>query len=409
MSGLIVQAGLYLGLPVILLLFFFSKKNSRNNLFLALSLFSIWYALLLNYLNRTELILQYPYLIRTGNTTTYLILPFLYFYTRNTFYPGVFWRKRDWLFFLPAIIYCIDLAPFFFSDSAYKIAVMKENLDNPRHMLLISEGWIKITGFHFIFRYLWGLFMMILQIRLVIRNWNFEPKGSVSENYRLFWFIFIVTACYVPLLVPGIFGVLLNLKWYTHFFNGMSLSIMLLITTIYILFSPQILYGFLPQALTTKEPERQGDIEHAKIEISTVDAGNNRELTPKSYLNPGEVAEIIEKIDRFMEEKKPYLHHGYTIHSLSEDIGIPVYQLSPIINHQFQSNFSSWINKFRINYFIGLCSNADKRGFTFDALSAESGFSNRATFIKAFKKEKGTTPGIFLKDAFHDDDTVVHL
>jgi YesN/AraC family two-component response regulator len=99
-----------------------------------------------------------------------------------------------------------------------------------------------------------------------------------------------------------------------------------------------------------------------------------------------------------MEQNKPFLQQGYTIHDLSADIEIPVYQLSPIINNRFNTNFSSWLNKYRVAYFIELCRKEGKRELTLDALSYESGFSNRVTFIKAFKKEKGTTPGAFLKE-----------
>jgi AraC-like DNA-binding protein len=70
--------------------------------------------------------------------------------------------------------------------------------------------------------------------------------------------------------------------------------------------------------------------------------------------------------------------------------------LSPIINQYYKSNFSSWLNKYRVNYFIELIGHEEKRELTLEALARESGFANRTTFMSAFRKEKNTTPGAFL-------------
>jgi AraC-like DNA-binding protein len=98
-----------------------------------------------------------------------------------------------------------------------------------------------------------------------------------------------------------------------------------------------------------------------------------------------------------MEQQKPFLNQNYSIHDLSRDVEIPVYQLSPIINNYFQTNFNGWINKYRVNYFIQISEGDGKMGLTLDAIAKESGFTNRTTFTNAFKKEKGTTPGQFIK------------
>jgi len=398
MSELLVNAGLFTGLPVVLLLFFFRRKNKSNNVLLALSIFSIWYSLLVNNLNATGQILNYPYLFRTANITAYLILPFLYLYTRNTFYPGIYWRKRDWLFFLPVLIYCIDLLPVFFSSNAYKISIIKEAYNDPYRFFSIPEGWIGIKGFHFFFRYLFAVLMMALQIRLIIRNWNFEPKESTSHNRPLFWFIFTLTLIYIPMIIPGIFGVIFHLKWYSLYFINVNLAISLLAITGFILFSPKILYGFYP--LPTIIKAEPAETVPQPVEETVPESQPKATDIPRLYLNEEDVSALIKKVELFMEEKKPYLNHRFTIHDLGRDIEIPVYQLSPVINQHFGSNFSSWINKYRISYFIELCNGENKKELTFDALSNESGFSNRVTFIKAFKKEKGTTPGIFMKEKF---------
>ena len=128
---------------------------------------------------------------------------------------------------------------------------------------------------------------------------------------------------------------------------------------------------------------------------------NEESLPPpassKGYIRNADFQDIIAKLERFIADKTPYLDQRYSIHDLAADVGIPVYQLSPIINQYYSDNFSSWINKFRVDYFILLWEDKSNRELTIDALARKSGFSNRVTFINAFKKEKNITPTVYLK------------
>jgi AraC-like DNA-binding protein len=390
-----VESALILGIITILLLIFFRNKGSKSNHFLALSLFCIWYSLLLSYLNLTAQILHYPFLIRTGNITGYLILVFLYIYARNTFYPGIYWRKRDWLFTLPALFYLIDMLPFYFSSSEYKIAVMSANLRNPARMYRVAEGWIHINGFHFIFRYVWGIFMMTLLVRLIVRNKTFVNGGRSVANRRLFWFIVVLASLRLPLIFPGIIGAIFHLSWFNLTFVCLDLSAVLIASSLFFLATPTILYGFLPNLslknIQNFQPEKVFIPKTAGSAVEDVSANELYSLPDE------ETNRIISKMENFMNDKTPFLKAEYTIHDLGRDIQIPVYHLSPIINQYYKCNFSTWLNKFRVNYFISLYDQDKDRTLTLDALARESGFSNRTTFTNAFKKIKNQTPGNYLK------------
>ena len=390
MSNFLVESGLVLGIIVVLLLIFYRKRSINNsNLLLAISIFCIWYLLFINHLNVTRLMLKYPVFARTGNITGFLVVPFLYFYTRNSFYPGIRWRVRDWLFMIPTFIYILDLTPFFLSDNAYKVAVMKANLDNPSRMVRVDEGWVHIAGFHYVFMYAWSIALMILQIRLIFRNKHVLTETGNSKNRILFWFIVTLTAFHIPLFFPGIFGLLFHLKWYTLNYLSLVLSTHIMTSAVYILFSPRILYGFYPQMVVT---------ENLKQEIAREkEPKQDDAINPKLYLSLEEMQLIVVKIEAFMDQNKPFLNQQYTIHKLGQDINIPVYQLSPIINQHYKSNFNVWVNKYRVNYFIELCRNQKRKELTLAGIAEESGFNNRSTFITAFKKETGTTPGNYLK------------
>jgi AraC-like DNA-binding protein len=315
-------------------------------------------------------------------------MPFLYLYTRNSFYPGVKWHKTDWLFFIPALFYIFDLTPFFLSDNAFKISQMKANIESQDRNVRIEEGWLGLGRFHYTFMYIWNVALMFVQIRLIIKNRHILIEGNGSMNYKLFWFIVTLTALHIPLIFPGIFGLMFHSKWYTMSYLGAILSLHLIVTAVFFLFSPRILYGFFPQ-MVFQNVQNAVDKNENKPETSLI--------SNKKYLQDEEVQSIVDKMRLYMEQQKPFLNQNYSIHDLSRDVEIPVYQLSPIINNYFQTNFNGWINKYRVNYFIQISEGDGKMGLTLDAIAKESGFTNRTTFTNAFKKEKGTTPGQFIK------------
>src|SRR5689334_23606671 len=117
---LVAQFGLFNGILILLLIVAYSIRGSRNRIFLAISLFFVWYTLLVVMLTITRQILEFPWLHRTGMITAYLAFPFLYIYSRNTFYPGRFWKKTDWLLLIPTVFYIIDFLPFFLMPTDQK-------------------------------------------------------------------------------------------------------------------------------------------------------------------------------------------------------------------------------------------------------------------------------------------------
>jgi len=224
---LIAYFGLFSGFLALLLIIAYSFRRGANRLFLGLSLICVWHSLFMLYLNVTGLVLKFPALHRTGLLTAYLAFPFLYIYSRNTFYPGKLWRKTDWLFLLPAIFYTIDFLPFFLLPPEQKIEIFRENISSTAKIFLADEGLIGLPGFHFTFIYIWIAIIMFLQARLIILNWNLDSGFKTSHNRRLLYFILTITLLYVPLFIPGIFGIIFKLPWFSANFVLLTFGISL--------------------------------------------------------------------------------------------------------------------------------------------------------------------------------------
>jgi AraC-like DNA-binding protein len=362
--------------------------------------------LLTDWLNETGLILHYPYLERTGVIAAYLACPFLFIYSRNTFYPGRLWRRRDWLLLIPALVYIIDFMPFFLLSAEKKNAIWRENLGNLKRMLLAREGWLGSSGFYFAFIYVWIFLIMYFQFRLIARNWKVKNGFRSVHNRRLLYFIVMISLLYLPLFIPGIFGVLFKLSWFNDRFIGFSFGLTLTAIAVYLLVYPNILYGFIPEVkfsyrnvkktykITLPQSELlllEDEVKPTVIEIPEYET-NDANQEPVNEVKPAELALVLEH----MEKEKPFRQQGFAIQDLSNQIGIPVYQLSPLINGYFKMNFTSWVNRYRVDYFLEHA--RENRNMTLEAVAKDAGFTSRSTFIAAFKKEKGVTPREYLRD-----------
>ncbi len=408
---LIAQFGLFNGILVLLLIMAYSFRRNRNinRIFLGLSIFFLWYTLFVVVLTITKQILNYPAFHRTGIVSAYLAIPFLYIYSRNSFYPGKLWRKSDWIFLLPAFVYLIDYMPFFIMPSEQKIAILRENLATEGRMFLAGEGWMGLSGLYFPLAYVWIAIIMYFQLRLIFINRKLEFGFHSSHNRRLFNFIVTITILYVPTFIPGVFGILLKLSWFNPNFIGLSFGLSLSAVSIYLFISPDILYGFLPEkkfSIPVTSEQQQVVTEQIPIlpsppmeEKLLTESEQNSDIESsilQSMDSDEEIAAEVKIVGEHMNEQKPFLQQGFTIQDLSNQTGIPVYQLSPLINGQFKMSFTNWVNRFRIEYFIDLV--PENPQLTMEALSKKAGFISRSTFINAFKKEKGTTPREFFKD-----------
>jgi AraC-like DNA-binding protein len=398
---ILVLSSLYAGPIIILALLYFAFRRNANNIFLAASLFCIWYSLAITKIIISREILNFPYLIRTGNIGAYLIYPLLYIYVRNTFYPGKYWKKTDWLLLLPAFIYVIDMWPFFFSSAQYKIEVFSESISKVKKLFKVSEGWIAIPGFHFILRYVFSFFVFVAISRLIIINRKNQPLKGTTVNRSPYIFMIALAILYIPSLFPGIFGVILHAEWYTLEFLIITLAVTLIGVLIFLLVSPDVLYGYLKGDPITGIKD-YSLVTLAGENLNESEAVNETGLFQKelkfSEVKVTQEAEVfLNSIEEIFRERKPFRQPGYSIHDLSVDTGIPVYQLSLLINRVLGTNFNNWVNQYRVDYFLSLIQREDFDNLTQEAVAREAGFTNKVTFYNAFKRVKGVTPGSYLK------------
>jgi AraC-like DNA-binding protein len=156
------------------------------------------------------------------------------------------------------------------------------------------------------------------------------------------------------------------------FYSTIPVALCLFYLSSYLVVNPNVLVG-LPYIHYLKKSENVSNIK---------------------LINYEEEANII--LDYFAKTK-PYLKQNLTINEISLEVNIPLKLLSFIINQHFKLNFNDFVNKFRIDLIVERMQNGDLDRFTLSSISEEAGFSNKTTFLSAFKKVHNCTPTQFIQ------------
>lgn len=107
---------------------------------------------------------------------------------------------------------------------------------------------------------------------------------------------------------------------------------------------------------------------------------------------------ITYRLNMYMQEYKPFLTPRYRLKNLSDDMHIPLHQLSFFLNKRLGMHFSDYLNQFRVRYCEELIKNEWPGRIYLKELVSKCGFHNRNTFTTAFKKFTGKTPSEYIRD-----------
>jgi len=110
-----------------------------------------------------------------------------------------------------------------------------------------------------------------------------------------------------------------------------------------------------------------------------------------------ELSEKKEKLVHTLESEVVYTDPELNVAKLAQQLGWPINDLSRMINETFQTNFNDLINRYRVKAFKELMQDEENKKYSLLGLSEKVGFSSKASFYRAFKKETGMTPSAYLQ------------
>lgn len=102
--------------------------------------------------------------------------------------------------------------------------------------------------------------------------------------------------------------------------------------------------------------------------------------------------ELKDKILNIILIQQRYKDKNYSAKQLAEDLGTNTRYISAVVNVRFHMNYTSFVNKFRIEEAMALLVDKRYQELNMEDISDMVGFSNRQSFYASFYKLNGVTP-----------------
>ena len=117
-----------------------------------------------------------------------------------------------------------------------------------------------------------------------------------------------------------------------------------------------------------------------------------KEAAYRSLVSPRLMDELKEKILDIILIKKKYKDKDYSAKKLAEELGTNTRYISAVVNVRFHMNYTSFVNKYRIDEAMTLLVDKRYQDLNMEDISNMVGFSNRQSFYASFFKVNGITP-----------------
>ncbi len=117
-----------------------------------------------------------------------------------------------------------------------------------------------------------------------------------------------------------------------------------------------------------------------------------KEAAYRSLVNPKLMDEMKEKILNIIVMQKKYKDKDYSAKKLAEDLGTNTRYISAVVNVRFHMNYTSFVNKFRIEEAMTILVDKRYQDKKMEEVSDMVGFSNRQSFYASFYRIMRMTP-----------------
>ncbi|MCB0689277.1 MAG: AraC family transcriptional regulator [Saprospiraceae bacterium] len=104
-----------------------------------------------------------------------------------------------------------------------------------------------------------------------------------------------------------------------------------------------------------------------------------------------------DRLIEIMDKDEPYLNSNLRLDDIAEALDLSRNHASQVINEHFNLSFFDFVNRYRVEKAKELLLERQEEGHTITQIAYESGFNNRASFYKAFRKFIGLSPSAFVE------------
>jgi AraC-like DNA-binding protein len=337
--------------------------------------------------------------ILSTNFTTfyYLIGPFLYWYIKSVLTDNSRLRKTDLLHLLPALVYLLASLPYILSPYSHKVeiatAIVKDISFLGTYRFTILSDLVPVYIIFLgrpVLILAYTLWSIGLFIRFLIQKRS--PMVFSHQNFMTKWLTFFLVFQFI-LVTTYLISTFETFVENSDVFLTINVLQILAATGMVGLlispfFFPSILYG-LPHipvsTLNDKANEKP---------IQLTEEGKNS--TPS--LESDYILAIQQKVDSCIQESRSYLDPELNLNRFSDILQFPAHHLAYYFREVKKQSFNDYCNNCRVEYAKDLIREGKAEELTLEAVGKISGFTNRSTFFRAFKKAEGVTPGYFMTE-----------
>ena len=303
----------------------------------------------------TGLINSVPHLLGVSYPLSFTkppLLLFLAFYITN---PNFKLRKVHYLHFIPFGLMLLFNIPFYMMESGQKIAMVTEFMN-------VVPAYDSFQ-FYFNLSFFFHIGIYITAGIYALRKFQRHVKNNQLVNWYLivlFLYIFFLATYFVYYIIlpSGLIEI--------PIFNTINMLLMTFIIQ-------AIAYKFISGSTILHE-KRVPDLSDLK----------KRQKDEEKILN-------------LFEKEKVYLDDAITLDQFSSLIELSATETSKLIHQKFDCSFKNLLNQYRINEAKSLMKKNKNTKVKLIDIAYDSGFNNKVTFYRTFKKLTGNAPSQYLE------------
>jgi len=369
--------GVFLGLVLSLFFIFKPSTNSTANRFQGFLLLTLTLCILEMVLNMTGFITRVLFITNTTEPLNLIIGPFLYLFIKRSI--GQDGSKKEWLHFLPAIIYLGYIFPDFLQPREFQYnsyvnsfhpdwPLIDIKLAFPTDPLNIKKYLNLATAGQMLFYISLSLLKLDKRSRLTGLS-VFKTQDEMLKSLRNMVF-HILSIIVIFILVKLNFEADLG-----DYFIGTYISLFVMIT----------MFRVMNDSVYFERSASFMDISIGKYR--------------KSSLNESDKQKILATIIKEFEKGNYFSESLASLENLAKKIGESKHHVSQVINEKLGKNFFELLASYRIEKAKSILTE-DKAGrLTIEEVSEMVGYNSKTAFNNSFRKLTGKTPSEFRKSA----------
>jgi AraC-like DNA-binding protein len=304
----------------------------------------------------------------------FLIAPLVLLYIESVLKKGPI-LSRYFLLFIPFLICLINFLPFYYLPIEDKIQIYK-HANDASTQYYIWFSYPVLLSINNIYNPLLGMITMGYLFQLLIRN---KEKLSKKTYFNLLQLSVILVINFITIRV---------LMFYHYISDGQQISaeflgvICILVPLSFIIF-PNFIY----------DNSNNSDLNlYFRMMNRLTGQGENKDSIK------GDLLTDSTRIMTYLNEEKPYLSPGFSIHDIVSTLDITQKNVTDCFNKVIKIPFPKMRNQLRVDYATEMFRNNSHLKISIEGIAAESGFNNRSTFYKAFREVTKTTPVEWIKE-----------